>query len=58
MKNLQKCTESARTHLVRAKRIVRKSFKMWQLYLGPEIGLRLTIFVMYLSMCTVLLLLL
>ena len=45
MKNLQKCTESARTHLVRAKRIVRKSFKMWTLYL-VKIGLRLTIFVM------------
>ena len=27
MKNLQKCTESTRTHLVRAKGIVRKSFK-------------------------------
>ena len=33
MKNLLKCTEYARTHLVRAKRIVRKSFKMWTLYL-------------------------
>ena len=43
MKNLQKCTESARTHLVRAKRIVRKSFKIWTLYL-VEIGLLLTIF--------------
>jgi hypothetical protein len=43
MKNLLKCTEYARTHLVRAKRIVRKSFKMWTLYL-VEIGLLLTIF--------------
>ena len=34
MKNLQKCTDSTRTHIVRAKGIVRKSFKTWKFYRG------------------------
>ena len=34
MKNLEKCTESPRTHIVRAKGIVRKSFKTRNFYRG------------------------